>query len=142
MDCSAKVLGTGAATALAQLGSEALLEIGSDRLSREQLASVGCYNFVAARRLSHLLEQLGVKSLKDVFEHVPPRDLALPHLGVISLAVLGAAFEVKKIGGEAPLEAYVRRHSPKVVTFHSIKAQVKRIEEAAVKTRRKRRRVA
>jgi hypothetical protein len=29
----------------------------------------------------------------------------LPHLGAVSLAVLGAAFEVKGIGGNAPLES-------------------------------------
>jgi hypothetical protein len=69
-----------------------------------------------------------------VFDNVPPTELALPRLGAVSLAVLGAAFEVKGVGGESPLESWVKRHLPKgveMVTFASLKHrdEVERAEE-------------
>jgi hypothetical protein len=66
--------------------------------------------------------------------------VALPHLGVISLAVLGAAFEAKRIGGDAPLESWVRKHAhqdrlgaAEMVSFYT----VKRRELAELATERK-----
>lgn len=44
--------------------------------------------------------------------------------GVVSLAVLGAAFEAKGLGGDAPLEAWVKQHQDKdetLTTFSTIK---------------------
>src|SRR5262245_44411530 len=138
MDTSVEILGTSVATKLAQAGHEALLKIGSDTITREQLSEHGCYNYVAARRLSARLDGLGAKDLKDLFEHYPPREIALPDVGVISLAVLGTCFEIKGIGGSAPLKAYVEHHQ-KVITFHSIKAQVRKADEAASQKRKRRR---
>jgi len=140
MDLSSKVLGRNAVEKLSQARTEALFTVGSDSLSREELAEVGCYNFVAARRVSAALSALGPKSLRDLFENYPPRDLALPRVGVISLFVVGCAFECKRIGGDAPLEAYVRRHSEKIVTFHRLKTQVRKEEELASQKRRRQRR--
>lgn len=138
MNLSARVLGQTAVTHLTKTSAEHVLSIGSDKLTRGQLAEVGCYNFVAARNLSVALQELGVKSLRDVFDNIPPHDLALPRVGVVSLAVLGAAFEAKHIGGELPLETYVRKHEPKVVTFDSVKERVRREEEAVRKRERRR----
>jgi hypothetical protein len=68
--------------------------------------------------------------LKYLYEQVPPTNLALPHMGVISLAVLGAAFEARKIGGSNPLESWVKSHAKgngdvkqAMVTFHTMKVR-------------------
>src|SRR4029077_14569041 len=103
-----------------------LLRIGADTFDRKQLAAVACYNFVAAANLSRVLADLKVKDTRDVFHNVPPTALALPHLGAVSLAVLGAAFEHKGLGGDAPLEAWVTKHRPtdqrgEFLTFSTIK---------------------
>ena len=68
-----------------------------------------------------------------------PHDLALPHLGVISLAVLGAAFEVKGIGGDMPLETWMQRHAPaaELVSFPTLK---RREHAEQVQDRKRRRR--
>lgn len=145
MQLSSAVLGAGAVKRLEGIGAEAVVTIGSDRLTRQQLAKVGCFNFVAAKNLSHLLRDLGVKDLRDLYERVAPADLVLPHLGVISLAVLGAAFEAKGIGGSKPLENWVRTHSEKVRTFDSMKHAQQREQQAvaaekkAIKRRKARR---
>lgn len=125
MNLSTSVLGSSACEHLRKTAGCA-----PDRIRpAHDLARVGCFNFVAARLLSNALhDELKVKNLRQVFEEIPPSALALPHVGVISLAVLGAAFEVKGIGGEAPLESYVRRHArqdksgePHITTFYTIK---------------------
>src|SRR5262245_17555721 len=121
MDLAVKVLGSTAVTKLSAAYVEHVLVVGRDKLTRQDLAAVGCYNFVAARHLTAAAKALAVKDLRDLFETVPPKDLALPHVGVITLAVLGAAFEAKRIGGDSPLTTYVRKHAPKVTTFTSIK---------------------
>lgn len=129
MNLAPAILGTTAVARLQENHDAPVLQIGSDRLTRGQLAAVACYNFVAARTLSQVLnKELRVRNLKHVFEEVPPEHLALPRIGVVSLAVLGAAFEAAGIGGDTPLESYVRRHAqsengnePHIVTFDTIK---------------------
>jgi len=137
---SAAVLGAGAVKQLEDTAADAVLVIGSDRLTRAELAAIGCFNFHAARLLSKVLHtELRVKNLRQVFEKIAPVDLALPTVGVISLAVLGAAFEAKGIGGDAPLENYVRRHSAKMQTFSTMKQHVrKREHEQQPRTTRRR----
>jgi len=131
MKLSSAVLGAGAVKRLEGIGAESVVTIGKDRLTRQQLARVGCFNFVAAKNLSHLLVDLGVKDLRDLYERIAPADLVLPHLGVISLAVLGAAFEVVGVGGGNPLESWVRAHSEKLRTFDSLKHAQHREQQAA-----------
>jgi len=128
MNLAPRILGATACTQLQRNADEVILQIGSDRLGRKELAKVGCYNFMAARNLSAVLKTLQVTSLKYLFEHIPPSSLALPHMGVISLAVLGAAFEAKNIGGSSPLESWVAHHAngdgkQAMVTFHTLKAR-------------------
>jgi hypothetical protein len=140
---SPAILGTTAVEQLRKNVESAVLTIGSDKLTRGQLAAVGCYNFVAARILSEVLHhELQVKSLRQVYDEIPPSALALPRLGVISLAVLGAAFEVKRIGGSAPLESYVKKHTEKVTTFSTMKHHelVERAKERKERKRRKKQR--
>jgi hypothetical protein len=134
------VLGASAVDRLSTAAGEAVLVVGSDTFTRSDLSAVGCFNFVAARYLTHALHDLGVTNLRDVYDRVPPRDLALPGVGVISLAVLGAAFEAKHIGGDSPLETYVRKHQTKLTTFDTVKHAVKREQLANQQRRRKRRR--
>lgn len=137
MDFSTRVLGSTASTHLRELDEEAVLIIGKDRLTRSELAAVGCFNFHAAKNLSRALrEHLSVKDIKTLFHSTPPSALALPHVGSISLAVLGAAFEARRLGGEAPLERYVARHAEHVTTFTTIKAHE---QERARKERRRER---
>ena len=67
----------------------------------------------------------------------------------ISLAVLGAAFEAKKIGGDTPLENYVKKHTTKTngeATFvtwttmkHREQAEVARERKERKKRKRQRR---
>ena len=143
MQLSSAVLGAGAVKRLEGIGAESVVTIGKDRLTRQQLAKVGCFNFVAAKNLSHLLQDLGVKDLEDLYERIAPADLVLPHLGVISLAVLGAAFEVVGVGGKNPLENWVRTHSEKVRTFDSMKhAQLREAQAAAAEKKQVKRRKA
>jgi hypothetical protein len=137
MDLAVKVLGSTAVAHLSKLTTDHVLVIGRDKLTRSDLGDVGCYNFVAARYLSAACQALQVSSLKELFDTIPPTDLALPHVGVISLAVLGAAFEAKGVGGDSPLENYVRKHSAKLRTFSTIKHQMAEQQNA---TRAKRRR--
>jgi len=144
------ILGQHAVTQLQRTADEVILEVGSDKLGRRELAAVGCYNFMAARNLSAVLKSLQVTSLKFLFEHIPPSSLALPHMGVISLAVLGAAFEARKIGGANPLESWVKAHlggngsaKQAMVTFHTLKARElaeARNEKQATKQRKQGRR--
>jgi hypothetical protein len=147
MNLAPRILGTTACTQLQRNADEAILQVGSDRLGRRELAAVGCYNFTAARNLSAILKPFQLPSLKYLYENVPPEGLALPHMGVISLAVLGAAFEARKIGGEAPLENWVRAHAGSdkqaMVTFHTLKAREaaeRAAEKKAVKQRKHARR--
>jgi len=141
MDLSPRILGTGLAKQLRERASAPLLRIGSDVFDRNALAHVHCFNFIAAAHLDRTLRELGVKSTRDVFERIPPSALALPQIGAISLAVLGAAFEARGIGGAAPLEAWVRRHAlagdsrgkDPLVTFTTIKHR----EAAAAKAERR-----
>lgn len=111
MDLPHALLGATAVRRLQETQAAAVLEIGSDRFTREDLARVACFNFQAARLLTTALAALKIPNLRHLYEHVAPAQLALPHLGVVSLAVLGAAFEVKGIGGETPLASYAARHA-------------------------------
>src|SRR5262245_55989584 len=91
---------------------------------------------MAAARLTHLVtEELKVKNTRDLFYNIAPQHLALPGLGAISLATLGAAFEVKGLG---TLADYVARHTEKgttVVTFSTMKHNV--LDAAAAKSEKK-----
>lgn len=143
MNLALNILGTHAVERLKESAGAAVLQVGSDKLTRGQLAAVECYNFHAARLLSHVLTELKVPNLRHLYEKVSPSELALPNLGVVSLAVLGAAFEAKGIGGETPLESYVRKHlsnGQKVVTFDTLKHR--EAAEAARERKEKRRRKA
>lgn len=147
MNLSTRILGSTAVRQLEAATTAGVLQVGSDRLTRSDLAAVGCFNFLAARNLSALLQGVPVKNLRDLYTRLAPGALALPHMGVISLAVLGAAFEAKGIGGETPLESWVRLHThgdtpnQAMVTFYTLKKR-ELSEHAAARRRRRRRRAA
>jgi hypothetical protein len=122
MDLSAALLGSDTAKELHTRLYTALLTIGSDVFTRRDFARVDCFNFAAAQNLSYYLNKtLKVADTRAVFYDVNPGALAIPHLGVFSLAVLGAAFEIKRLGGDSPLENWLKRHKVEVVTFHTMK---------------------
>jgi len=136
MYLSTSVLGSGIVHKLQAKGAAAVLTIGRDAFTRGQLASVACFNFQAAATLSAILNRtLEVKDTRHVFEHVPPAELAIPRIGAIAIAVLGAAFEAKGIGGDRPLEAWVKRHAgapdAAVHTFVSLKVREAREQAEA-----------
>ena len=127
MNLSTTILGSTAVKQLQATSKAWVLEVGSDRLTRAELAGVSCFNFLAARNLTAILKTLTIKNLADLYARIPPTAIAVPHMGAISLAVLGAAFEAKGIGGDAPLENWVRKHAHQngsaaaMVSFHTIK---------------------
>jgi hypothetical protein len=126
VDLSVKVLGTTVARTLQARIAAPVLEIGKDRFSRVELARVECFNFVACGLLTRALHDLKVSSTRDLYDNYPPTALALPTVGVISLAVLGAAFEHHGLGGAAPLETWMRKHQQNgggMVTFATVKAR-------------------
>jgi hypothetical protein len=125
MDLSATILGTTIATQLKERGAAAVVSIGKDRFRRGDLSRVACFNYHAAARLSAVLATFTVRDTADVFSRIPPSALAVPTIGAVSLAVLGACFELKGLGGARPLQAWVEKHlteqHPHVATFTSIK---------------------
>jgi hypothetical protein len=139
------VLGVGVAKILGDRAVAAVLQIGSDRFDRRDLSGVACFNFIAAANLSRILKDLGAKNTRDVFDRIPPSSLAVPRMGAISLAVLGAVFELKHLGGDHPLEAWVLKHRAAtskrpVVTFDTLKHQQADHEEQDRKARKHARR--
>jgi hypothetical protein len=142
MNLEASILGSTAVKHLQESAASPVLQVGTDRLTRSQLAAVECYNFHAARLLTHILhDALKVPNLQWVYDKLPPAALAVPRMGVVSLAVLGAAFEAKGIGGSYPLASYVQKHrnGDKVVTFETLKHrdQVQQAQERKATKRRK-----
>ena len=145
MNLATAILGSTTVRRLEETHKDAVLVVGSDRLTRQDLAAVECFNFHAARLLTHALAEFKFANLRQLYNEMPPADLALPTLGVISLAVLGAAFEAKGIGGEAPLESYARKHAaskngdaPQVVTFDTLKERARKRERERQKPRLRR----
>jgi len=120
-----------------------LLVIGKDVFHRHDLAQIDCFNFLAAMRLSTAVATLGVTSTKDLFDYVAPAHLVLPQIGAVALAVLGAAFEAKGLGGDQPLEAWVLKHrtttAEKIVTFQTLKDQECKRTEGETRARKQRR---
>jgi hypothetical protein len=122
MNLSASILGRSVVAYIQERQKIAVLRIGKDLFDRATLAKVACYNFTAAANLSKLLNaELQVKDTREVFDHVHPDRLCIPRLGAVSLAVLGAAFEAKGLGGDAPLESWFRKHRDGLITFASLK---------------------
>lgn len=143
------VLGITTTRQLRERNEAAVLIIGRDRFTRADLGRVECWNFGAAARLSHAIRLLVVRDTKDLYHRYPPSALAVPGIGAISLAVLGAAFECKKVGGrghEGPLRAWVQHHdkpnhpSP-LVTFNTMKRHEAADKRAEKKQRRHQARV-
>ena len=141
MDLSAPVLGKTVVSYIATRQRSVVLQIGRDRFDRAALSAVACFNFLAADRLSHILNrELQVTDTRDLFDRVNPNRLALPGLGGVSLAVLGAAFQAKGIGGGSPLLNWFRKHELNPVTFSTIKhrdAAERAKEKTETKTRRR-----
>jgi hypothetical protein len=122
MDLSASILGSHIVAELVKRQQSTILQIGRDSFGRADLAALACFNFLAADRLSHILNrEIKVKDTRELYEHVHPDRLALRGLGAISLAVLGAAFQAKGIGGASPLENWFKKHDIKAVTFATLK---------------------
>lgn len=122
MDVAPAFLGVDTARQLTERLKVSLLTIGSDNFTVRDFAKVDCFNFTAARNLSYYLNKtLKVENTRDVYFRVNPGELAIPHLGAFSLAVLGAAFEVKRLGGDSPLENWLKQHKVEIVTFHTMK---------------------
>lgn len=122
MDLSASVLGRNIVSYIVERQKASVLTIGRDAFDRGSLAGVECFNFTAAANLSKLLQSIGVKDTRDLFDNVNPERLVLPRLGAVSLAVLGAAFQAKRIGGATPLAAWFQKHRDgSLVTFASLK---------------------
>lgn len=145
MDFDSEVLGTNTVKALTERLNGTVLAIGRDRLTRDDLATVHCFNFIAARNLSAALTDLGVKSTRDLFDTIAPSALAVPGIGSVAVAVLGAAFQKYGLGGGHPLKTWMTKHQDNpdikkaVATFVTVKhrANADRREEKRAKKLRK-----
>jgi len=112
VDYAANVLGTYLSQRLATRYTGVILSIGRDHYTRGDLARVGCYHFLAAQTLSAILpEHVDVADTRDLYEHVSPSDLMVKRVGAIAVAVLGAAFEARGLGGKHPLGSWFERHN-------------------------------
>ncbi len=140
MDLPASILGAHQVKQIQEGRARPILQIGSDTFTRKDLARTDCFNFMAAVNLNTLLNQhLKVKNTQDLFSHHTPMELALPRMGAVSLAVLGAAFEHKKIGGSQPLVNWVKQHQVTKGIWDTLKAREAReisTEKKALKTRK------
>lgn len=125
MDLSAAILGKSVAHDLAARQIAPVLTIGADRFDRHQLARAGCYHYAAAASLSRILAvEIRPMHTRDLFQNVHPERLILRRLGAVSLAVLGAAFELRHLGGRHPLESYFRLHRDgSLIAFATLKAR-------------------
>jgi hypothetical protein len=151
MDLSVHLLGSRVVSQIRDRLRAPVLVIGVDRFSRDELASVHCYHYFAALYLTRALAGLEVTSTKDVYNRIPPSALVLPHVGAYALAVLGAAFELKRLGGDSPLDNWSTKHRDPAlqkrewITFASLKTQSRdarasRRERRAAKARKHSRR--
>jgi hypothetical protein len=149
MILSERILGTSIVKELQTRTSAPLLKIGRDQYTRIDFATVACFNFQAAINLSSKIQEFNPKDTKDLFNRISPTDLAMPGLGAISIAVLGAAFQHKHLGGDSPLESWASKHQDNgdraLVSFGTIKhrsADIKaeRDEKRQKRQRRQRRR--
>lgn len=133
MDYGHHLLGLGVSRTLQERAQTTLFQIGSDKFTRGHLAKVDCYNFMSAQnpKLAAVLNEELIKddrgnvrrprNTRDLFYNVPPQKLARPGIGSFTLAVLGACFEAKGLGGEEPLRAWVEHHDLEDVTFNTLK---------------------
>jgi hypothetical protein len=139
MQYSTAVLGRGTVARLQVRAAAPILTIGRDTYTRASLADVECFNFVAAARLSAAIRALKVKDTRDLYHHVEPEQLALPGIGSICLAVLGACFERAKVGTLDDWVERTRQKNEPVTTFATIKTQIARTTTTATRTPRRRR---
>jgi len=138
MHLSPDILGAHTVTQIQARNAAPLLVIGKDTFYRRDLSKIECWNFNAAANLSKRLKELDVKSLQDLYTRIHPLQLVMPRLGTVSLAVLGAAFETRGIGGSNPLKQWYVEHETKALTFAAMKhrlAQEERKEREARKSR-------
>lgn len=131
------LLGLGTARTLQERAQESIIKIGNDGFTRGHLAKLDCFNFSSAKNsvLKLLLESELIgepgntrkpRNTRDLFYNVPPTRLAKPGIGSVTLAVLGALFEAKGLGGDDPLQAWVDHHKVEDVTFSTLKMRDER----------------
>jgi hypothetical protein len=143
---SARIYGAPAVRLIATRGTAPVLVLGRDTFTRADLAAVECFAFTAARNVSTILDTAKIKSTAHLYAEFSPFDLALPRLGVISLMVIGAAFEIRGVG---TIETWALKHKPKdqaaeFLSFSTIKHHHDAAEHvtAAASRRARRRRAA
>lgn len=144
MDYGHHLFGRGVSRTLQERAQSTILTIGSDNFTRGHLAKVDCFNFMSAQNPvlvsllnSELIGEPGhsrkPRHTRDFFYNVHPQKLAKPGIGSYTLAVLGAAFEAKGLGGEEPLQAWVDHHKTDDVTFTTLKNRDERERDEARK---------
>jgi hypothetical protein len=142
MSLSSRVLGTPITKQITHRAHAPLLQVGADRLSRADLSHVDFYSPIAAANLSRILQEFPVKNLKDLYEKVPPAQLLVPGIGAWAIAALGAAFELKRIGGDLPLESWMKKHAERddkhpITTVATIKTHLKASPDTKRRKRQK-----
>lgn len=105
---------------------EPVLIIGTDSWNKIELAKMGVVQTLAARIVTRIVKDLGVKNLRDLHERTGVYSIATTRAGVTSLFVLFAAMRAK---GLSVREWYQKRHADgtlqpetdAVIGFHSYK---------------------
>lgn len=116
-----------------------LLVIGADRWSHQDVADIGIIQPKACSILSRIARDLKVKSLKDLYKHTSPYQLAGTHgCGVTTLYVLLRLFTVSGLSID---EWYSLGENKAIVTFNALKDREQKAEARTKEAERKRRRL-
>jgi len=137
MQYSVAVLGTGIVHRLQARSTAPLVIIGRDKFTRLDLALVESFNYIAAQTLTQAIKRLDVENTRDLFLHVEPEQLALPRIGAIALSVLGACFEIKKVGTLDDWVARTRQKGERVTTFLTMKEHISKTTTRSTRKQRK-----
>jgi len=106
-------------TYVKQLTETHVLVIGKDHWSRHEAVSMGVMQPVACGNLTKIAKDLGVTSVKDMYERTSPYSFTEYRAGVATLYVLFAAFADR---GLDPSKWYRRKNEQAViVTFERLK---------------------
>jgi len=121
---------------------EPVLVIGKDSWNKRELAAMGVVQTAAARIVTRIVKELGVKSLADLHDRTGVYSLATTRAGVTSLYVLFAAMRSEGLNIR---DWYQKRHegttqpeTDAVIGFQGYKRREAAAEQRTKDTKKKR----